>query len=96
MTPDATRMFSHRILPAARGVEPTHDEPAPLDPEFLADLVRPAVPPALVDALVEGLVDAVLADLERSLLKDQRPAGSPLTLCLISRTKGLYSGRYKV
>jgi hypothetical protein len=47
-----------------KGQLPTLDVPAPLSPDFLADLVRPPVPPALVDALVEGLVDAVLAEME--------------------------------
>ena len=52
------------VLPAARGAEPTRDEPAPLVPEAVADLVRPVVPPDVVDALVAGLVDAVLAELD--------------------------------
>ena len=68
----------HRVLPLARGVEPTCDDPAPLDPELLADIVRPPIPPGLVDALVAGLLDAVLADLEQRPAEgiDDRPADS--------------------
>lgn len=48
------------------GQHPTRDVPAPLPPDFLADLARPPVAPSVRDVLVTATVAAVLAEMETS------------------------------
>jgi hypothetical protein len=48
---------------AARGTAPTCETPAPLDPAFLEDIVRPPLPPAVRNEFIQSTVAAILVDL---------------------------------